>query len=202
MLVSIAAISVVSYTDLANSQKGAPLAQIAKVAAPWVPHQIYTGITLFAVANTALMNFIMGSRLVYGMARQGLLPATLGLVHSTRRTPHVAILALAAIVSILAFSGDISELASATSLLLLLVFGLMNTALIVLKLRKGEAIGHFEVPVMVPLLGCLVCAALIVSRVTTAAAGTRAPLIAAMLLAVIAVLYFVVRPREPVPATD
>ena len=109
------------------------------------------------------------------------------------------ILALAAIVSILAFSGDISELASATSLLLLLVFALMNTALIVLKLRKGEAAGRFEVPVFWCRFGCLICAALIVSRVTTAAAGTRAPLIAAILLVAIAVLYFVVRPRESVP---
>jgi basic amino acid/polyamine antiporter, APA family len=200
VLVSIAVISVVPYADLANSQKGAPLAQITKVAAPWLPHQIYTGITLFAVANTALMNFIMGSRLVYGMARQGLLPATLGAVHVTRRTPHIAILALAAIVSILAFSGDISELASATSLLLLLVFGLMNTALIVLKLRKSEAKGQFEIPILVPFLGCFVCAALIASRLGSAAAGTRAPLIAALLLGVIAALYFVMRPKDPVAA--
>ena len=114
----------------------------------------------------------------------------------------MAILTLAAIVSILAFSGDISELASATSLLLLLVFALMNSALIVLKLRKGEAAGQFEVPLLVPFLGCLICGLLIVSRVTTAAAGTRAPLIAAILLAAIAVLYFVVRPREPIAVAE
>jgi APA family basic amino acid/polyamine antiporter len=202
VLVSIAAISVVAYVDLANSQKGAPLAQIIKVAAPWLPHQIYTGITLFAVANTALINFIMGSRLVYGMARQGLLPVVLGAVNRSRRTPHAAILTLAAIVSILAFSGDIGELASATSLLLLLVFGLMNTALIVLKLRKNEAAGHFEIPIFVPFLGCLVCLALIVSRLSSAAAGTRAPLIALALLGMISVLYFVMQPKEPVVATD
>jgi basic amino acid/polyamine antiporter, APA family len=198
VLVSFAAISVVAYADLADSKKGAPLAQITRVAAPWLPHHVYTGITLFAVANTALMNFIMGSRLIYGMSRQGLLPAVLGLVHRTRRTPYVAILTLAALVSILAFSGDISELASATSLLLLFVFALMNTALILLKLRKGEAPGLFEVPLLVPILGCLICGLLVVSRVTTAAAGTRAPLIAAILIAAIAVLYFVVRPREPI----
>ncbi|HVJ58488.1 MAG TPA: APC family permease, partial [Terrimicrobiaceae bacterium] len=202
VLVSIAAISVVAYADLADSKKGAPLAQITRVAAPWLPHHVYTGITLFAVANTALMNFIMGSRLIYGMSRQGLLPAVLGLVHRTRRTPHVAILTLAAMVSILAFSGDISELASATSLLLLFVFALMNTALIVLKLRKGEVPGLFEVPLLVPILGCLICGLLVVSRVTTAAAGTRAPLIAAILVAAIAVLYFVVRPREPIAVTE
>jgi amino acid transporter len=202
ILVSIAAISVVSYADLADSKKGAPLAQITKVAAPWLPHHFYTGITLFAVANTALMNFIMGSRLIYGMSRQGLLPSVLGLVHSTRRTPHVAILVLATIVSILAFSGDISELASATSLLLLLVFALMNTALIVLKLRTDEPKGQFEVPLLIPFLGCLICVALIASRVASAAAGTRAPLIAAILLAAIAVLYFIVRPREAVAVAD
>jgi basic amino acid/polyamine antiporter, APA family len=202
VLVSIAAISVVSYTDLADAQKGAPLAQITKIAAPWMPHQIYTGITLFAVANTALINFIMGSRLVYGMARQGLLPAALGAVNRSRRTPHAAILALAAIVSILAFSGDIAELASATSLLLLLVFALMNAALMVLKTRKSESKGEFEIPTVIPLLGCLVCATLIISRLASAAAGTRAPLIASLLLLMIGILYFVMRPRDVVAVAD
>jgi APA family basic amino acid/polyamine antiporter len=202
VLVSIAAVSVVSYTDLANPQMGAPLAQITKIASPWLPHQIYTGITLFAVANTALINFIMGSRLVYGMAKQGLLPAGLGAVNRSRHTPHAAILALAAVVSALAFSGDIAELASATSLLLLFVFALMNAALIVLKLRKSESKGRFEIPTFIPLLGSLVCAALIVSRLGTAAAGTRAPLIATFLLVIIAMLYFLMRPREVVVVSD
>ncbi len=192
--VSIVAISVVPYARLADPANGAPLAQITKVAAPWMPHQIYTGITLFAVANTALMNFIMGSRLVYGMARQGLLPKALGAVHPKRHTPHRAIIVLAVIVAVLAFSGDISELASATSLLLLLVFGLMNAALVVLKLRKGEARGRFEVPLAIPILGFLICAALVVSRLGNAAAGTRAPLIALILIAGISFLYFVLRP--------
>jgi basic amino acid/polyamine antiporter, APA family len=78
----------------------------------------------------------------------------------------------------------------------------MNTALIALKLRKGEAKGHFEIPIVVPLLGCLVCAALIVSRLGSAAAGTRAPLIAMLLLGMIAVLYFVMRPKDPVAVAD
>lgn len=196
ILVSVAAISVVPYANLANAKLGAPLTQITKVAAPWVPAGVYTGITLFAVANTALMNFIMGSRLIYGMAGQKLLPAMLGAVHPVRQTPHVAILLLGGIVAVLAFSGDIAELASATSLLLLLVFGLMNTALIVLKLRKGEAKGRFEVPVFVPALGAVVCGALIFSRLTTAGAGMKAPLIAAALLGMIAVMYFVMRPKD------
>ena len=156
VLVSIAAISVVAYADLRTRRRALSLAQITRVAAPWLPHHVYTGITLFAVANTALMNFIMGSRLIYGMSRQGLLPPVLGLVHNTRRTPHVAILTLAAIVSILAFSGDISELACHEPLAASR-FRAHEHRADVLKLRKGEAAGRFEVPLLVPFLGCLIC---------------------------------------------
>lgn len=199
VLVSIAAISVVPYADLGDSEKGAPMAQITKAAAPWIPHQAYTAITLFAVANTALMNFIMGSRLVYGMSRQGLLPRVLGTVHPARRTPHVAIATLLIIVLLLALAGNIKELASATSLLLLLVFALMNAALILLKFRRGEEKGAFEIPTFVPVLGFLVCAALIVSRVADPITGAKAPLIAGAMLAGISVLFFLTRPKTSEP---
>lgn len=196
VLVSLAVVSVVPYARLGDAAYGPPMTQVTKEAAPWVPPHVYTGITLFAVANTALINFIMGSRIVYGMARQGLLPGFLGAVHRTRHTPHRAILVLAGIVALLAFAGDIRELASATSLLLLFVFGLMNAALIVLKLRPGEEKGGFEIPVAVPALGTVVCLGLIGSRLAHAEAGFKAPLIAVTLLAGISVLYFVMRPKE------
>lgn len=195
VLISIAAISVVPYANLADSKLGAPMAQITKVAAPWMNHHIYTGITLFAVANTALMNFIMGSRLVYGMANQGLLPRVLGAVHPTRHTPHVAILILGAIVLGLAFVGDIGILASATSLLLLAIFAMMNAALIVLKSRKTEPHGSFEVPYIVPILGFFVCAGLIYSRIVDPTANARSPIIAGVMVAIISALYFVLRPK-------
>lgn len=194
ILVSIAAVSVVPYSRLGDLSLGAPLAQITAVAAPWLPKNTYTFITLFAVANTALMNFIMGSRLMYGMAKQGLLPSALGTVHKSRRTPYVAILVLALMVSCLAFTGDIKDLASATSLLLLLVFALMNASLIVLKLRKGEQPGKFEIPLFIPILGCIVCFVLIGSRLASAGADPKAPLIALALIVLISILYFIMRP--------
>jgi amino acid transporter len=196
----ITAVSVVNYTDLGNPALGAPLAQITGVAAPWLSPWVFTTITLFAVANTALINYIMGSRLLYGMARHGLLPAALGRVHPTRRTPHVAVLTLLVVVVALALSGGVTQLASATSLLLLSCFVVVNVALIALKRRPGEPPGGFEVPSIVPALGALVCAALIVARVTTRdAQGNfewRAPLTAAAVLGVILILYALVRPKN------
>lgn len=199
LLVSLAAVSVVPYAQLADMKTyGAPMTQIIQRAAPWIPPHFYTGITLFAVANTALINFIMGSRLIYGMAKQGLLPGGLNAVHPTRHTPHRAILLIALLVAALAFAGDIRQLASATSLLLLTVFGLMNAALIVLKLRPDEPKGSFEVPFLVPVLGFCVCAGLIASRLAHTASGLGAPLIAGAMLAGIAILYFVRRPKNVV----
>jgi amino acid transporter len=195
--VAVTAVSVVDYRELA--QPGAPLSKIADRAAPWLPARTFDYITLFAVANTMLINYIMGSRLLYGMARQGFLPAALGRVHSTRRTPHVAILTLLVLVLILALSGGkkaIEDLASATSLLLLLSFIVVNSALIALKLRPDEPRGAFEVPLVIPGIGILINGALVVARLMDPNSGLRAPAIAASIAVVATILYFVIRPTN------
>lgn len=202
MLISITVVSVVPAADLADGSKGVPFSQVMAVAAPWIPGWVYGVITVFAVANTALLNYIMGSRLLYGMARQGLLPRALSKVHPKRRTPWVAILVLAGIVLVLAFIGNVGQLASATSLLLLSCFCVVNAALITLKLRKDEPKGKLEIPIIIPLLGILVCVALIFGRVQngfavegTLAERLLAPLIALGMIVLIGLLYVVLKPK-------
>jgi amino acid transporter len=195
--VAVTAISVVDHRDLAAAP--APLAAIANRAAPWLPPRTFEFITLFAVANTMLINYIMGSRMLYGMARQGLLPAMLGRVHSRRQTPHVAILTLLVLVLILALSGGaegVRTLASATGLLLLFSFMVVNTALIVLKRRPSEPTGAFEVPIIVPALGVIINATLIVARLTERDAGLRAPIIAGAIILCVTALFFLIRPAN------
>jgi amino acid transporter len=191
--VAVTAVSVVDYREFAKP--GAPLSKIANVAAPWLPRRTFDFITLFAVANSMLINYIMGSRLLYGMARHGLLPAFLGHVHKSRRTPHLAIFTLLALIMILTLAGDVSQLASSTALLLLFSFAVVNSALIVLKLRKNEPPGRFEVPIFVPALGVLVNLTLIVARLTEPTANPRAPYIAGAIIAAVSVLYFILRPK-------
>ncbi len=189
LAVSVTAVSVVPAAQLSRPELGAPLAQITQRAAPWLGPWVYSAITLFAVANTALLNYVMGSRLAYGMARQGLLPRFLGAVHPTRRTPHRAILTLLVVALALALTGTIANLARATALLLLSVFAVINLGLVVLKTRRGEAPGHFEIPRVIPAFGILVCAVMI-------AHAKRGELtIAGILLAVILVLYTLQRPK-------
>lgn len=187
--VAVSAVSILPWRELASSEQ--PLVDVVARAAPGFPIGVFSFIALFAIANTALLNYIMGSRLAYGMARDGLLPRSLARVHPTRLTPHRATWALAGIVTALMFIGNIRSLASATSALLLLVFLLVNVSLIVLKRRPTEPAGAFEIPLGVPALGAVMCA-LMLTHVEA-----KAMLIAAGLLALIALLYVALRPATP-----
>jgi amino acid transporter len=187
--ISLVAVSVIPAVELGRST--APLVEVVAKAAPWFPPVGFTVIALFAVANTALLNFIMGSRLVYGMANDGLLPKVLSRVSSRRRTPHYASFAILALLLLLAVSGDIASLARATSVLLLICFVSMNLSLVVLKARKTEKKGKFEVPYWIPVLGALVSAGML------CAAGWQELRVAGSMLAAIALLYFIVRPGNP-----
>ncbi len=201
MAVAITAVSVVPWAQLAKSPT--PLMDVAHTAAPWFHgiDTVFVVITIFAIGNTALLNYLMGSRLLYGMSRQNLLPAVLGRVHPVRNTPHIAVMFLFVIVSGLILAGGVKDLAEATVLLLLSVFTVVNVALLRLKLRKSEPAGQFEVPSFVPLLGAFVCATLIVVRVHSGITSTQpqvknAPLIAGAVLIAGLILYAVLRPKE------
>ena len=203
MAVAITAVSVVPWRELAASKT--PLMEVARRAAPWFAgiDKVYLAVTIFAIGNTALLNYLMGSRLLYGMSRQGLMPQALGKLHPVRRTPVTAILLLFGIVTLLILSGGVKPLAEATVLLLLTVFTLVNISLIILKRRPAEATDGFDVPLLVPILGALVCALLIFVRIQKAVASSNpaestAPLIALTVFIGSLVLYFVLKPKIPV----
>jgi len=193
LLISVTAVSVVPWRELAGAP--APLGVVMARAAPWMPAAVYTVITIFAVANTALINFVMGSRLVFGMARQKLLPGPLARVHPVRHTPHYAVIAMYVVAAIIVSLGDIAQLAAATVLLLLSVFVLMNVSDLVLARRPSEPTSPIPLPALVPIGGALVCGTLLVVRGATG--DVVAPLVAAGLLTAILVLYAVTRPRAP-----
>jgi amino acid transporter len=150
-------------------------------SAPSIPAWSFTLVALFAVANTGLLNFIMGSRLLYGMASQGLLPRWLQAVHPTTRTPHRSILVILLLAGGLALSGTLAGLAGTTNVLLLVVFTSVHISLLVLKLRERRRGKGFRVPKVIPVAGAIACVALI------GFAPPRSILLAAAIIAVAAV---------------
>lgn len=207
MAVAITAVSVMPWKELADSP--APLMEVAKRAAPWFGglDRVYLFITIFSIGNTALLNYLMGSRLIYGMSRQGLLPAFLGKIHAVRRTPHIAVGVLFLIVTALILIGGVKPLAEATALLLLSVFAVVNVSLVILKRRPGEVKGGFEVPLFVPILGAIVCLILIASRIHAAVTSTDgvayiAPMLAAIIIAASILMHRFLKPENPVADLD
>jgi amino acid transporter len=205
VLVSISAITLVSPEKLGEGET--PLLQVVQAGAPNFPVEIFGFITMFAVANSALINMLMASRLVYGMSNERVLPAVLGKVHRSRRTPYIAIgFTTLLAFGLITFVGEVPALGGTTALLLLCVFTVVNIAVLVLR-RDRVGHEHFRTPTIVAVLGAVVCAFL---------AGPwtgRDPVqykIAGILIAIGVVLWVVtvlvnratgVKPAEPVMET-
>ncbi|MGW2444039.1 APC family permease [Streptomyces sp. NPDC001675] len=156
VLVGVTASAAVPTSRLAASS--GPLLEVVE-AAGGVPQRLFSAIALVAVANGALLTGIMSSRLAFGMARDGLLPSALTTVLPGRRTPWVAIAATTVLSTALALTGDVATLASTLVLLLLVVFLMVNVAVLVLRRDSGTA-DHFRTPTVLPVLGAASCVVL------------------------------------------
>lgn len=152
VLVSWLATRVVSPADLAAST--APLLDVVQRAQPNFPVVVFSFIALFAVLNTALLNFVTASRLLYGMSREGLLPAWLSKLHPDRLTPYRTFLVILPIAITLALSGTLQFLAQTTATLILAMFSLVNLSLLVIKRREPQVEG-FQIPLLIPALALL-----------------------------------------------
>jgi amino acid transporter len=100
---------------------------------------------------------LLASRLVYGLSRERVLPPLLGRVHARRRTPTTAILFTTALAfGLITFVGAVPALGGTTALLLLLVFTVVNVAVLVLRKDEVDA-DHFRTPTFLPVVGALAC---------------------------------------------
>ncbi len=152
ILISWLATQVLTPAQLADST--APLLDVVRRTQPNFPQVIFSLIALFAVLNTALLNFVTASRLLYGMSREGLLPAWLGKLHPQRATPYRTLLVILPIAIFLALSGTLQFLAGTTATLLLGMFFLVNLSLVITKRREPRNSG-FQVPAVVPALALI-----------------------------------------------
>ena len=161
VLVSICAVALVPVGDLAGSDT--PLTLVVERGAPDVPiGDIFPFISMVAVANSALINMMMASRLLYGMGKQGVIPRAMSRVNPSTRTPWVSILfttalAFGLIVYVSFASEDaVAVLGGTTALLLLGVFAIVNIAVLVLR-RDSVDHQHFRTRTWIAALGAAAC---------------------------------------------
>ncbi|GAA4721430.1 APC family permease [Nocardioides conyzicola] len=166
VLVAISVIAVIPEGQIESvvADEGKVLLSVVEIGAPGLPiGKVFPFLTVIAVANTALLNMLMASRLLYGLAHQDVLPRTLGKVLPGRRTPYAGIafstvlaLGLIVVVTFFADTSVISALSGTTALLLLCVFSVVNIACVVLR-RDPAAKGGFSAPSWTPFVGAAAC---------------------------------------------
>jgi amino acid transporter len=151
LYVLLASVAVLSTDPAALAASDAPLAVVVR-------HEpaAATAISLIgviAMVNGALIQVIMASRVLYGMASQRGSRSALARIHPKTRTPIRATVLVAGGVLLLALLFPLGKLAEATSVTTLLVFALVNAALLRVKRDPQQAPPAISVPGWLPVVG-------------------------------------------------
>jgi amino acid transporter len=149
------AVTALRYIDLGALQDSrSPLALM--VANSPTALKLMGVIGMIAITNGALTQIIMSSRVIYGMAARKLLPALFGGVNKTTRTPILNTWLVTALILGFALWLPLVTLAKITSAIMLVIFIVVNLALLRVKSDPGRnQRPHFRVWTWVPLLGLL-----------------------------------------------
>lgn len=159
LLVVIVATNTVSSAELSASS--APLALVFEQSGANSALAL-SAIGMIAAINGVIVQVIMGSRILYGLAKRGWIDSRLSEVHDRYKTPFPATLVTVGIMIVATLLLPLVSLAQATSLLILSIFVLVNTALVVVKRRDGSPQKYVTVPIGVPVIGALLCVVMII----------------------------------------
>ena len=158
--VGISVLAFASPEELSASK--APLSLVASKVFGKNAGIFITFAALCSTLNTVLILLIVSSRMIWGMAEQGLLPKVLSKISLKRRTPYISI-ALVCIVSILfVFLEKISVVAEVSNFAILLVYASVNICLIFSRIRYPNIERKFKAPLnignlsLTPILGLAV----------------------------------------------
>ena len=160
--VSLLAILAVPAAQLAGSNT--PLAELVANQGRYATISIGV-VSILTGINGALVQVVMASRIAYGMARRGQAPLWMGRVSPLTRTPLFATSAATGLILIFSLVLDLTTLARLTSGIIILIFGLVNASLWVIKGREGlPPPGVIYFPRFLSLLGTLACAGILVAQ--------------------------------------
>ena len=152
LYVTVAAVSLKAMAPAELAASDAPLAEVWRRGFGG-DATLLSLIAVFATLNGVLIQTIMASRVLYGLGRQGTLPAFLGRLNGRTHTPVVATAIVGTVVALLGVSFSLERLAELTSAGVLAVFTLVNLSLFRLKRTRPRPERGFQVPLAVPAIG-------------------------------------------------
>ena len=117
---------------------------------PWLAKGISL-IGLIAIINGALVQILMGSRILFGLSRDQLLPRCFHQVNA-KKIPINATLFVAALVWVFALTLPLLTLAKLTSGIILIVFTMVNVAAVVIAIKQKNLRAE-----VIAILGAILC---------------------------------------------
>ena len=165
VLLAIVAQAALSEVDDSGFSKVDALAVIAREQGFLSP-AIVRLIAVFSIANGVLIQINMASRLLLGASQRGVVPSMLGTLNPITGTPLRALVVVFGLLLLVFLVGTLQQLAHLTSLLVLVLFVLVNLSLIVL-LRRPSLDLPLRLPLIIPLLGVISAGLLMIASLAS-----------------------------------
>lgn len=145
------AVTAVPPQELARSS--APLALVLE-RLTGLPLVTMSAIAIVATLNGVIVHMIMIARVIYGLADRGSLPKSFARLNNLTRTPLIATVIAVGTILVLALAVPLAGLADLTASLTLVIFAVVNLALMRIKSRNdAPPLGAFVCPRWVPFAG-------------------------------------------------
>jgi amino acid transporter/nucleotide-binding universal stress UspA family protein len=162
-IIMVVLMGVVNWRQLGPAFTTTPVLDVAEIAfgtvgLAAVGVAVLTFAGLLATASSANASILASSRINFAMGRDRLISDKLNAIHPNFATPYRSIAVTGGLILLFIVVGDVKTLAKAGSVLHLIVYGLLNVALIVMRQADTpEYQPDFEVPLypVVPLLGAV-----------------------------------------------
>ncbi len=121
--------------------------------------------TILGLSTTMLVMLLGQSRVFYAMSRDGLLPASAGAIHPTRKTPWISTIIVGIVVAFFGATIPIGTLGDLVNIGTLLAFVIVSAGVWMLRSRRPDLPRPFRAPWMpfTPIMGILVSAGLMAS---------------------------------------
>ncbi len=162
LLVTLSTVLVLPPELIEGNQ--APLATVFEYKGDISPKYI-SAVSLVAVINGALIQIIMGSRILYGMGKRRMAPSIFSRVNQFTRTPLIATFFITMSILALALWLPLVKLAEISSFITLIVFAFMNLCLLRLKHKDPNPKDVTTYPFIVPTMGFLLCICFLVIQI-------------------------------------
>lgn len=149
VLVAVSAVGVVDWQVLGESSS--PLALVARVGGTPAAESVVGAIALTSTANTVLILLVSTSRLLYGVSKSEYrsFPPLFSRIHAGRRTPYLAIALVGAATIPFVLLEDLGSVAAIANAALLVVFVVINGALLKLRYDRPDDRDGFTTPLTV-----------------------------------------------------